>query len=89
MAAGYFENHRLRRSDHPLYSPDLAPSDLFLFGFITRQLTGTHFPDGQVMICEVRPIPSELPPEMPRTTFAAWMDRLERHAAISGDYVED
>jgi hypothetical protein len=83
------ESHRLRRADHPPYSVDLAPSGLFLFGFIKGQLKGTHFPDGQELICEVKCIVSETPPEMVRSTVGAGMDRLERCSTIGRDYVED
>ena len=31
---------------HPPYSPDLAPSDFFLFGYLKEKLKGKHFPDG-------------------------------------------
>jgi hypothetical protein len=64
IADGYFESHSLRRADHPPYSPNLAPSDFFLSGFIKGPLTGARFADGQVLICSVKRIPSELPPEM-------------------------
>jgi hypothetical protein len=42
----YFEGHRPQRADHLPHSPDLAPSDFFLFGLINGKLKGTHFPDG-------------------------------------------
>jgi hypothetical protein len=74
----YFESQRLWWADDPLHSPDLAPSDFFLFGLAPGQLKVTHFPDGQALICEMRRLLSELPPEMLRSTFGAWMDHLER-----------
>jgi hypothetical protein len=88
IADEYLESHRVLHADHPLYSPDLAPSDFFLFEFIKGQLKGTHFPDGQVLRCEVRWILLELPPEMLRSTFDAWMDRLERCATIGGGHIK-
>jgi hypothetical protein len=30
----------MKTAPHPLYSPDLAPSDLFLFGYVKRKLMG-------------------------------------------------
>jgi hypothetical protein len=79
------DSHRLQRADHPPYSPDLIPSDFFLFRFIKGQLKGTHFPGGQVLTCEVRLILSELS----RSTVHALMHRPEQCATIGGDYVED
>jgi transposase len=35
--------------EHPLYSPDLAPSDFFLFPKIKEVLKGRHFDDIDVI----------------------------------------
>ena len=36
--------------DHPPYSPDLAPSDYYLFPGLKKQLKGRHFPfDAEVI----------------------------------------
>jgi histone-lysine N-methyltransferase SETMAR len=29
--------------DYPPYSPDIAPSDFYLFGFLKKHLTGKQF----------------------------------------------
>jgi hypothetical protein len=71
IADVYFESHSLWRADHPQYSPDLAPSDFSLFEFIKGRLKGTDVPDGRALICDVRRIRSELPPEMLRSTVDA------------------
>jgi hypothetical protein len=71
MVYEYFESRRLRWAGHPAYSPDSAPSEVFLFWFIMGQLKGTHSLDGQALTCEVRRILSGLPHEMPRSPFDA------------------
>ena len=50
MAA--IEECGLQLMDHPPYSPDLAPSDFFLFPEMKRQLKGRRFQD-RVGICAV------------------------------------
>jgi histone-lysine N-methyltransferase SETMAR len=40
----FCEENLLRLAAHPAYSPDLAPSDFFLFGHITHCLRGIAFP---------------------------------------------
>jgi hypothetical protein len=32
----------MKQAHYPPYSPDLAPSDFFLFGYVKRKLTGYH-----------------------------------------------
>jgi hypothetical protein len=41
----FMETNRMRRALHPLYSPDLGPSDFFLFGDVKRRLSGCSFDD--------------------------------------------
>ena len=37
--------------DHPPYSPDLAPSDYYLFPGLKKELKGRHFPsDAEVIV---------------------------------------
>jgi hypothetical protein len=32
-----------KRTPHPPYSPDVAPSDFFLFGYVMHELEGKHY----------------------------------------------
>jgi hypothetical protein len=54
MVDDYFQSPCLSLAHHPPYSPNLARSDFFLFALIGGLLKGTHFPDGQALMCEVR-----------------------------------
>jgi len=38
---------------HPPYSPDLAPSDFFLFQLLNEYLSGTHFSSDNGVIASV------------------------------------
>ena len=35
--------------DHPAFSPDLAPSDYFLFRILKSHLSGVRYPDDEVL----------------------------------------
>jgi hypothetical protein len=76
------------RCIHPIWHSQTS-SYFSLFGFINGQLEGTHSPDGQVLICEMTRIVSEMPPEILGSTFGARKDHLVRCETIDGDYIED
>jgi hypothetical protein len=39
------EQNSMQRAPHPAYSPDLAPSDFYLFGYVMQLLSGCQFAD--------------------------------------------
>jgi histone-lysine N-methyltransferase SETMAR len=43
LSAPYFNENRVKSEPHPPYSPDLAPSDFYLFGDVKRCLSGLSF----------------------------------------------
>jgi histone-lysine N-methyltransferase SETMAR len=57
----FCEENGLRLGRHPPYSPDLAPSDFFLLGYVKERLKGMVFPSyeklldaiGEVVDCYV------------------------------------
>jgi hypothetical protein len=40
VSTDYITRDEMKRPPHPPYSPDLAPSDFFLFGYVKRKLRG-------------------------------------------------
>jgi transposase len=46
----FCEVNGLRLSPPPLYSPDLAPSDLFLFGYVKERLKRMAFPSYEQLL---------------------------------------
>jgi hypothetical protein len=45
LSTQYFTENRMKSAPHPPYSPDLAPSDFYLFGYVKRCLTDLLFED--------------------------------------------
>jgi histone-lysine N-methyltransferase SETMAR len=60
----------------PPYSPDLAPCDFFLFGYLKFQLEGKTFFDEDSVIEEVRRILMEIPVNLLHSVRAEWIQRL-------------
>ena len=72
---------------HPAYSPDLAPSDFFLFGYLKERARGIEFEDSGA-ICEwIREQFDEMRPEMLRSVFKEWQRRLRECIAKHGAYL--
>ena len=73
---------------HPPYSPDLAPSDFWLFRNLKATLKGQHFlSDAEVEAAVCNWISSK-----PETFFIngmeKWREVVKKCMAINGDYVE-
>ncbi len=73
---------------HPPYSPDLAPSDYYLFPGLKNHLGGRHFATGD----ELRAAVDEFFAKMDAQWYAAGIDRLvlryDKCLNQNGDYVE-
>lgn len=73
---------------HPPYSPDLAPSDFWLFPKLKEVLKGKHFSSD----AEVERAVTEWIKEQQESFFAdgfsKWVLRMEKCVAHNGDYVE-
>jgi transposase len=52
----FCEENRLRLAIHTPYSPDLVPSDFFLFGHIKRCLQGIPFPSPKELLATIHEI---------------------------------
>jgi hypothetical protein len=46
----FCEENAVRFAPHPPYSPDLAPSDIFLFGYVKERLKGMVFPSYEELL---------------------------------------
>jgi hypothetical protein len=46
----------MKSAPHPPYSPDLVPSDFYLFGYVKRCLTGVSFEDADQLLAAVEDV---------------------------------
>jgi histone-lysine N-methyltransferase SETMAR len=73
---------------HPPYSPDLAPSDLHLFGPLKHHLSGKGFPDDDAVERAVRAWFQQQPKECYAAGFQGLARRWDKCLNLCGDDVE-
>jgi hypothetical protein len=73
---------------HPPYSPDLAPSDFFLFGTVKERLKGLAAHDAEKTQSSFVDELKVFTQEDLISVMLDWMDRLEECIATEGDLVE-
>jgi hypothetical protein len=76
------------RVPQPPYSPDLAPCDFFLFGYLKFQLEGRTFFDDSVKE-EVRRILMEIPVNLFHSVMDEWIQRSRRCIELGGESVPE
>jgi hypothetical protein len=82
----FCEENRLRLAVHPPYSPDLTPSDFFLFKHIKHCLQGIAFPSRKELLAVIHEIVGAIPRPTLEDMFRHWMERLEWVSQNNGDY---
>jgi histone-lysine N-methyltransferase SETMAR len=77
----------MKRAPRPPYSPDLAPSDFFLFGRMKRKLMGYRAESESELLVRIGVILVEVPRDVLNAVFLEWIDRLQKCIHINGDSV--
>ena len=75
--------------EHPAYSPDLAPSDFFLFLKIKNILKGRQFDDNDDIRSNTTAALKAIPQNQFQNCFDGWTTRWHRCIASQGEYFED
>jgi hypothetical protein len=88
LSAHYFNENRMNSALHPLYAPNLAPSDFYLFGYVKRCLAGLSFEDADQILAAVEGVLEGLEKVTLQAVFLEWMDRLKKCIATNGEYSE-
>jgi histone-lysine N-methyltransferase SETMAR len=73
---------------HPPYSPDLAPSDFFLFGPLKDFLRGQKFKNDGEVKAAMRSWVRQCNPDFFGDGFAQWKTRWDKCVTRGGDYIE-
>ena len=88
LARDVLRNFRWQILPHPPYSPDLAPSDFFLFPKLKEHLKGTRFlSTGDAKTAALEWFRSKSS-DFYKDGLKAWKHRLEKCIARNGSYVE-
>ena len=73
---------------HPPYSPDLAPSDYHLFGFVQNQMRGQYYETNEALQTAVCQCLRAAGTEFYRKGIFKLPERWEKYVQRNGDYVE-
>jgi histone-lysine N-methyltransferase SETMAR len=84
----FMQKSRLNSAPHPPYSPDLAPSDFYLFGKVKDMLKGQEFKSSEEILEAIITILRGITRDELDRVFANWERRLARCIELNGDYVE-
>jgi transposase len=72
---------------HPPYSPDIAPSDFYLFGLLKGKLKGKDFESESQLVEAIKAEISAISKDTLILVFSEWISRLHRVVEISCEYV--
>jgi hypothetical protein len=78
---------RMTRVPHPPDSPDLAPSDFFLFGDVKRPLSGCSFDHADDLLTAVQKTLDSFDKAASIRVFEECVRRLEKCIVTKGEYV--
>jgi histone-lysine N-methyltransferase SETMAR len=85
---GKFRDLHYELLEHPPYSPDLAPSDFYLFPKLKLFLAGQHFSSNQEAPAAVEGYFADLTKKIYRDGIMALEHRWNKCISLNGDYVE-
>jgi transposase len=82
------ENH-IGRVPHPLYSPDFAPSDFWLFGHVKTSLVGQTFDEPEQLLEAITEFLNEIQPPEVASVLSHWAKRVRCVLENDGDYYHE
>ena len=87
-AAKFLATKQITVLEHPAYSPDVAPSDFFLFPKIKEILKWRHFDDIDDIRNNTTAALKVIPQNQFQNCFEGWTRRWHRCIASQGEYFE-
>jgi histone-lysine N-methyltransferase SETMAR len=88
LSTQYFDENRMKSAPHPPYSPDLAPSNFYLFGYVKRCLARLSFEDVDQLLAAVEGILEGAEKVTLQAVFLDWMDQLWKYIDNNGEHTE-
>ena len=73
---------------HPAYSPDLAPSDFFLFPNLKKDIRGLHFRSDEEVVTAVEEWVNGKDPDFFSSGLMALEHRWSKCITLEGNYIE-
>ena len=76
-----------KKAQHPLYSPDPAPCDYWLFGYLKENLKGKKFETKEELLEFARNFLKNIPKKMYYNAYNEWKKRLDSVIENNGEYI--
>jgi hypothetical protein len=89
VAEQFIASNHISRVSQPVYSPDLAPSDFWLFGQAKHSLTGRMFDDPEELLDGLTSFVEEVQPSELHVVFSHWVERIRWVLENNGDYYHE
>jgi hypothetical protein len=83
----FLDAHGMEQVPHLPYSPDRAPADFYLFGYLTDRLQRQHCEDGDQLFDADMALTKPIEKVTLQKVFLEWMERLRRCIDTNGEYV--
>jgi len=84
----FLTKHKITMLEHPPYSPDLAPCDVFLFPKIKSALKGSRFESIDVVKAKVTELTSKLTEDDLQHCFQQWKICMKQCRDWGGEFNE-
>ena len=84
----FLEKTPVKLMTHPAYSPDLPPSDIFLFLNVKNRMRGHQFPSAEDAVAAYNEVLSAMSENEWRGRFQKWFQRMQRRIVCDGEYFE-
>jgi histone-lysine N-methyltransferase SETMAR len=82
----FFNENQIVHVPHPYYSPELVPSDFWLFGRIKIALAGCKLVGPDELLLVISEILDSIPVKELKAVFQGWVKRLRWVIANNGEY---
>jgi len=84
----FLNGERIQQLDHPPYSPDLAPCDVFVFLFVKSKLCGMRFNTSDLTVKAFLEHSEAIPQLEWASMFQKWFHRMQKCIDTAGEYFE-
>jgi histone-lysine N-methyltransferase SETMAR len=88
LSTQYFNENQMKSATHPPYSPDLAPSDFYPFGYVKRSLAGLASEDADQLRAIIEGVQEGIEKVTLQAVYLEWLDRLRKSITTNGEYTE-
>ena len=88
VVKSFLASEKVKVLNHPPYSPDLSPFDVFLFPRLKKMLSGNKYTSRSSLGSAVYQCLQQIPKEDNLSAFRDWVKRLQKCVSVKGEYFE-